>query len=197
MLTNAGLSLLATALQTPGADAGISYVSVGLGAGTLASALVNGTNYTSLSLAAPLVSGIAVGQSLTIIDSFGDTQILSATGNLAGSSTVGVASFLANANYAIGSGVVNTPAQTDSTLQNEQVRLAAIPGVAGATPGESLNAGYFDPTQPSATYLEVGYYGGSTATSAIGTGIMIARDVQFWAHTQNLDSASFQLDSIL
>ncbi|MDE1904951.1 MAG: hypothetical protein KGH75_00690 [Rhodospirillales bacterium] len=199
VLTNGGLTLWATALQTAGANTAITYVEVSTGMGTLTAALVSGTAYTSITLAAGIPNAIANGQSLTLIDSTGDTQVITGTGNSPGDTVIAVSSFTANANYAIGSGVVTTPAATDTQLyaQSTAYRIGATPGVAGAAAGESLNTGYFDPTTPTATYLEVGYWGGSTATSSAGTGTLLARDVQFWSHTNNVDSASFQLDSTL
>ena len=147
VFTNGGLSLLATALQANGTSSAISYVSVGLGAGTLATALVNGSPYTSLSLQVALAVNIGAGQSLTLFDGVGDTQVITASGagNIIGATSITVTCFNANANYAIGSGVVNTPAATDIQLQNEVVRLPAIPGFPGANPGESLNGSYFMP----------------------------------------------------
>jgi hypothetical protein len=199
VLTNGGLNLLATALQTAGANTAITYVEVGTGLGTLSSALTSGTNYTSIILSVGIPVAIANGQSLTLIDSTGDTQVVTATGNSVGDNNIGVSSFTANANYAIGSGLVTTPAATDTQMNAEATayRIAATVGVAGASAGESLNTGYFDPTTPTAQYLEVSYWGGSTATSSAGTGTMMARDIQFWDHTNGADSASYQLDSVL
>lgn len=199
VITNGGLNLIASALQTSGANVAVTYVSVGLGAGTLSAALTSSTAYTSLSLQAPLVYSISPGQSLTLIDALGDTQAVTTTGtNSAGSSTINVVSFVASANFAIGSGVVNTPAATDTQLQNEaSPRVAATPGSAGALAGESLNSAFFNPAIPANTYLEVGYWGGSTATSSLGTGTLMARGIQFWAHTLGADSATYQLDTII
>src|SRR5487761_2134909 len=199
VLTNGGLNLWATALQIPGANTAITYVEVGTGLGTLSTALTSGTAYTSLILSVGLTIAVANGQSLTLIDSTGDTQVVTATGNNIGDNNIGVSSFTANANYAIGSGLVTTPAATDTQLNAEATayRIAATTGVAGASAGESLNTGYFDPTAPTGQFLEVGYWGSSTATNVVGTGILIARDVQFWNHTNGAGSASFQLDSTL
>lgn len=197
MFTNVGLTLLATALQTPGANAGISYVSLGVGCGVLSSALTNGSMYTSLSLTSPLTRPLANGQSLTIMNSLSATQIVTSLGALLGASSIPVSSFTASTTFAVGSGVVTTPATTDVGLFQELVRSAAFGGTAGGSPGESLNGAYFDPTTSTNLYLEVGYFGSSTATSILGTGILIARDVQFWNHTVGADSALFNLDSIL
>lgn len=195
--TNVGLTLLATALQTSGANVAITYVALGTGCGTLASALTGGQAYTVLLLAAGLPAPLANGQSLTIVDATGDTQIVTCTGNNAGDIAIAVQSFTASANFAVGSGVTTTPGATDNALFNEQTRVEANTGTAGANPGESLNSGYVDPSAPSGTYVEVGYYGGSTATGAAGSGILMARDIQYWAHTYNVDSAQFQLDSTI
>jgi hypothetical protein len=197
VFTNVGLSLMATALQTPGANAGISYVAIGLGAGTLSTALTSGNPYTSLALAAPLVGTIAVGQSLTLFDSLGDTQAVISTGANPGATSIGVNSFIAGANFGVGTGVVNTPSVSDTRLQNEVARVGTTGGAPGSIPGESLNFAYFDPGALTNIYIEVGYYGGNTASLTLGSGILIARDVQYWNHTQNVDSAGFQLDSIL
>ena len=197
--TNAGLTLLADAWQTNGAQTAITYVALGLGCGTLASPLTSGTPYTAVPLASGLVAALSVGQSLTLIDSGGDTATLTVAspGASIGATSVPINSFTPSVNFAAGSGVTTTPAATDLSLFNEVYRLAALSGVAGATPGESLNAAYFDPSTPAATYVEVGYFGGSTASSSAGTGTLIARDVQFWAHTLGADSASFQIDTKL
>ena len=196
--TNAGLTLLATAWQSNGADVGITYVGLGLGCGTLASALTSGTPYTALALAAALTANLAIGQALTLINSAGNTvsATVAAPGALAGATTIPITSLTPTNTYGIGSGVTTTPAATDTTLFDETYRIAAIPGSPGANPGESLNNTYFDPSAPSATYVEVGYFGG-TASSTPGTGTLVARDVQLWIHTVNTDSASFQLDTKL
>jgi hypothetical protein len=197
--TNVGLTLFATAIQTNGAQVAITYVALGTGCGTLASGLTSGLSYTTLTLAAGLPSGLASGQSLTLINTNNvDTQVVTTSASvLAGATSIPVTSFTASATFAVGSGVTTTPAATDTALYNETVRLAATPGNAGAQPGESLNSGYFDSTTATATYVEVGYFGGSTATATLGTGTLMARDVQFWAHTLGSDSASPQLDSKL
>jgi hypothetical protein len=196
VFTDGGLNLLATALQTTAGNAAMTYVAVGLGAGTLASTLTSGSPYTSLPLVLPLAVGVANGQLLTIIDTTGDTQIVTATGNSIGATALGVLSFVASATFVAGSGIVNTPDPSDNALQNETWRVPSAPGAAGAGTGESLNTGYVDPSAPTAQYLEVGFYGG-TATGSLGSGTLIARDVQFWTHVTNMDSASFQLDSTI
>src|SRR5215469_2137376 len=168
--TNNGLTFYATLLQSS-----VTYVAVGLGAGTLSSALTSGSPYTSLGLAVALVNPIGAGQSLTLLDSTGDTQVVTVAnpGALAGATSIPVVSFNASANFPIGTGVVNTPAQTDSSLQNETFRLLANPGTIGSNAGEFLCSGYFDPTTPAAQYMEVGWFGGTTASATLGTGVLI------------------------
>ena len=196
--TNAGLTLLATAWQSNGADVGITYVGLGLGCGTLASALNSGTAYTSLPLAVALTGSLSIGQALTLINSAGNitSATVASPGASPGATSIPINSLTPTNTYGIGSGVTTTPAATDTTLYDETHRIAAIAGSPGANPGESLNNTYFDPSAPSATYVEVGYFGG-TASGTPGTGTLIARDVQFWAHTAGVDSASFQLDTKL
>ncbi len=199
VLTNAGLTLLSTAIQTNGASVAITYVSVGTGAATLTAALSNGTNYTSIATTA-LAVNLSAGQLLTIFDGLGNVQsvTVASPGASIGANSVPVNSFTAAVNLAIGAGVVTTPALTDIAMNAESYRLATTPGVAGANPGESLSPGYFDPSvAPTALYLEVGYWAGSTAGAGLGTGTLFARDFLFWNHTQNVDSANCQADITL
>lgn len=196
--TNAGAQLLATAWQSNGAAVAPTYAALGTGCGTLASALTSGSPYTSLPLAAGLPAPLAVGQSLTLIDAGGDTQVVSvaAPGAAVGATSIPVASFTASATFAIGSGVAPTPSVTDTTLFNETYRIVAPAATAGGSAGESLTRVYFDPSAPTATYLEIGYYAG-TASGALGSGTLLARAAIFWAHAQNADSMTHQLDTTL
>ena len=196
--TSAGATLLATAWQSNGAKVAPIYAALGTGCGTLASALSSGTPYTALSLAAGLPAALSVGQSLTLIDAGGDTQVVSvaAPGAALGATSIPVASFTPSATFAIGSGVAPTPSATDIMLFNELTRVAAPAATAGASAGESLARVYFDPSAPSATYAELAYYAG-TATSALGSGTLLARTVIFWTHAQNADSMTYTLDTTL
>ncbi|HET9109682.1 MAG TPA: hypothetical protein VFN78_02540 [Ktedonobacterales bacterium] len=196
--TNQGLNLLATALQTNGAQVAITWVAIGTGCGTLASALTSGTAYTALSLAAGLPAPLASGQSLTLLNTAGDSETVTTSASvLAGATSIPITSHTPTHTFGIGSGVTTTPAATDTALYNETYRLAATPGSAGASYGESLNPAYFDPTAPGGTYVEVGYYAGSTAGSGAGTGTLMARDTQLWIHTLNADSGFYQLDTTI
>ncbi len=200
VLTNTGADLWSTAMQTNGAQTAVTYVSVGTGVGTLGAALTNGSNYTALTLAGSGASiALSAGQQLTLIDGLGDTQVVTVAspGASIGATSIPVTSFTANANFAIGAGVATTPTANDTALNSGEVRIAATPGSAGAAAGESLNTAYFDPTTATGLYLEVGYWGGSTATATPGTGTLIARDVQWWNHTQGADSALPELDITL
>jgi hypothetical protein len=198
--TNVGLQLVATAVQTAGANAAASWVDIIPGCGTLASALASGTAYTSLSLNAGLPVALSAGQSLTITNGT-STQTVTTSGPASiGATSIPVNSFTANANYAINvTGVCPTPLATDTALYNgsSAIRVAATAGVAGSNPGESLSAGYFDGTQATAIYMLVGYFGGSTATSTPGTGTLMIEDVQYWSHVINMDTNMYQADSTI
>ena len=199
VITNAGLTLLATALQTPGAQAAVTYVAIGTGAGTLSGAITAGVAVTALALDAGLPASLAANASLTVTDGTNsETVTVTAAGAAQGATSIPITSWTPAHSYAAhATGVVPTPLAAHLALYNETVRVAANAGVAGANPGESLSSGYFDGTQPTATYLQVGYFGGSTASATLGSGTLIAEDVQYWNHTLNSDSASFQLDSTI
>lgn len=199
VITNAGLTLLATALQTPGVSAGVSFVGIGTGCGTLALPVTSGSGLSSLPLDAGLPANLSAGQQLTVTDgSNSETVTVGAGGALAAATSIPINTWIpANSYAAHTTGVVPVPQASDIALYNESARVAANPGVPGANPGESLNSGYFDGTQPTGIYMLVGYFGGSTATSSTATGTLIAEDIGYWNHILNTDSASFQLDSTL
>ena len=202
LITNAGLNLLATAVQTPGVQAAITYVDIVPAVGTLASALTASTPYTSLALDVALPVALAANQNLTVTDGTNTFAVqVTGAGAAMGATTIPINSATPANNFAAHTtGVALTPAAGDTALYNGTaagIRVAAPVGSAGANPGESLNNGYFDGTQATAIYLSVGYFGGSTATATAGTGTLIAEDTQYWNHTLNADSASFQLDSTI
>ena len=200
-ITNIGQTLLATALQTPGAQAAIVFVDIAPGCGTLASGITASNPTTSLPLNAGLPAALGAGQALTITDGVNtDTCTVASGGAAQGATSIPVNSFTPAHTYAANTtAVAPTPTAFDLALYNGAagIRVAANAGIPGANPGESLNNGYFDGTQPSNTYMTVGYWGGPTATSTPGTGTLIAEDVQYWAHTLNQDSASFLFDNTL
>jgi len=94
-------------------------------------------------------------------------------------------------------GVCPTPAVTDSALYNETARVAITAASAGAGVGESLNAGYCDGTQATAVYLLVGFFGGSTASSSVTTGVLMGEDIVYWEHVLNADSNQYQADNTI
>jgi hypothetical protein len=198
VLTNAGLTLIATALQTNGASVAISYVALGTGCGTLSAAITSGVAQTSLALDTALPANVANGASLTVTDGVHSETVTCNGGATAGATSIPINSWTPSNSYAAHTtAVAPTPIAADTALYNEVTRVAANAGAAGASPGESLNSGYFDGTQATNVYMQVGYFGGSTATSSSGTGTLIAADIQYWNHTVNVDSATYQLDSTL
>src|SRR5512146_2159596 len=104
--TNAGLTLLATAWQSNGADVGITYVGLGLGCGTLASALNSGTAYTALPLTVALTGSLSIGQALTLINSAGNTvsATVASPGASPGATSIPINSLTPTNTYGIGSG---------------------------------------------------------------------------------------------
>ena len=196
--TNGGLTLAATALQTTSGNAAITYVGIGSGAGTLSVAITAGAPLTSLTLDAGVPVALTNGQSLTVTDGTNSETVTTSAGVGVGVATIPITSWTpVNAYAAHTSGVAPTPLITDTALYNELTRLAANSGSAGANPGESLNTGYFDGTQATAFYMQVGFFGGATATASVNTGTLIFEDIQVWSHTLNADSAMFQADSQL
>lgn len=196
--TNAGLNLIASAVQSASASCAITYVGISPGCGTLASALTSGNSYTTLTLDAGIPAGLSNGQSLTITDGTNTQTVTTSSSVPALGTSIPVASFTASHNFAAHTtGVAPTPAASDLALYGESARIAANVGTAGAAAGESLNAGYFDGTQPSGTYLMVGYFGGSTATSSVGTGTLMGEDIQYWNHTLESDSNMYQADNVI
>lgn len=197
-IANTGLNLLAGALITPGTNAAvISYVAIGTGTGTLSSGLTAGT-LTSVLPVNALAANVAAGQALTIISgATTDTVRVSLAGALAGATSIPILPWTPTFSFPSGSGVVNTPSATDTQLQAEATRVATSAASVGATAGETLISGYFDPTTASGTYLEVGYFGGSGASLTANSGTLVCRDVMYWAHTLNADSLTDQLDSIV
>ena len=196
IFTNAGQTLLATALQTPGAQTAITYVDISPGCGALASGVTQGVAATALPLAAALPATLASGQSLTVTDGVNSETVTTSGSVSAGATSIPITSWTPAHSYAANvTGIAPTPTASDVALYNATVRVAASAGSAGSNPGESLSSAYFDGTQATSVYMAVGYYGGSTATTTLGTGTLIAEDIQYWSHTLNNDSASFQLDS--
>lgn len=196
-ITSAGQTLLAGRLISSTADSPLlTYVGLGLGCGLLTNALTNGNTYTSLQVPA-LTANVAAGASITIINGT-NTQVVtdSGSGATAGATTINVNSFVANATYAIGSGVVTTPIASDTRLFNESFRNVLSAGVTGGAAGEVLASLYVAPTDgATTTYIEVGWFAGNAATASINTGVLVARAVYWFPHTVGVDSAMAQLDT--
>lgn len=194
VITNNGLSLLAQALISSGANAAISYVAIGSGLTTTTGALTSGVAVTSLPVAA-LPFAVTAGQSLTLVNDTISATVTASSAALVGATSISITSFTPSSTFASGSGVLFTPSATDIQLQNETARVPIAAGVVGAAAGETLVSGYFDPSTATGTYVEVGYFGGATATSASNSGTLVARDLMWWPHTVNVDSYTNQLDS--
>lgn len=195
--TAAGRNLVAGAVQSTSNMCAMSYIAISTGCGTLATALSLGTSYTSLTLNANVPVSLAAGQTLVLTDGT-NTQTVVTSGSVTGGTTtaIPVVAFVASANFAINvTGVAPQPQASDISLYNETLRLAAFPGGAGAAPGESLTQGYFDGTQASGIYVLVGYFGGASATATLGSGTLMAADIQYWNHTINIDTMSYVADS--
>lgn len=214
--TQNGLSAVAQIVQGL-----ISYVSVGTGLGVLQTSLVSGTPYTSLTLQAGLPAALSVGQSLTVTDGTNVQLVTVASpGASIGATSIPVNSFTPTETFTAGAAAIaRTPSAADTQLDNEpsgcRVPTAAASG--GSNPGESLISGYFDGTQPSGPYVEVGYWGGPGVDSGPPNftpipngGTLFARDVVFWPHpltdgvytingkqVQIIDTIMFQLDGTL
>jgi hypothetical protein len=198
--TTQGLNLIASAVQNPGVNCAMAYVALSTGCGTLASpGITAGTPITSIPLNAGLPAALAAGQPLTITDGANSETAQVASGGAAlGATSIPITSWTPAQSYAANvTGIAPTPQASDTTLYAEAVRVAANPGTAGSNAGESLNTAYFDGTQPTAIYLLVGYFGGSSATGTIGSGLLMAADVQYWNHVANQDSNMYSADSTI
>jgi hypothetical protein len=196
--TTNGLNLAATAVQTAGANAAVTYVALSTGCGTLASSLTIGTVYTSLSLTGTLPANLASGQTLILTDGVNSQQVVTSASVSVGASSIPVVGFAASASFAASvTGIAPLPQASDVALYNESVRVAILASGAGAGAGESSISGYCDGTQPSNVYVLVGYFGGASATSSTGTGTLMIEDIQFWNHTINTDSNMYQADATI
>lgn len=193
--TTAGINLVATAVQSASANAAIAYVGLSTGCGTLGAPLTVGTVYTSLPLTGTLPANLASGQSLIITDGNNSQTVVTNGAVSAGASSIPVIGFAAAASFAASvTGVAPIPQASDIALYNESVRVAILANGAGAAAGETLASGYCDGTQPTNIYTMVGYFGGASATSSVGTGTLLIADNQYWNHTVNTDSNMFQAD---
>lgn len=196
--TTVGRNLVASAVQSSSASAAISYIGLSTGCGTLSSGLAASSVYTSLSLTATLPANLSSGQSLTISDGTNAQTVTTSASVSAGATSIPVNGFTALHTFAATTtGVSPTPVVGDVALYNESVRIPVLANGAGAGAGETLSQGYADGTQPTGLYTSVGYFGGSTATSSIGTGTLLVEGSQYWDHILNADSFMYEADATI
>lgn len=196
--TNNGLTLIATAVQTPSANVAPSFVGISPGCGTIASGIPSGTPITSLPLDAVLPVNLSGSQQLTVTDGTNSETVTTSGPVTAGAASIPIASWTPVHTYVSHvTGVCPTPLVSDTALYNETQRIAVSATSAGGSAGESLIAGYFDSTPPTAIYLLVGWFGGAGATSSVGTGTIMAEDIVLWNHTNNADTFMYQGDGFL
>jgi hypothetical protein len=86
------------------------------------------------------------------------------------------------------------PAATDTQLGAETFRKAVTIANNGGSPGEILIVMYLAPNEYLANIQEVGFFGGSSASSAANSGVLLAHGL--YAHNPhvNTESIQFQLD---
>lgn len=92
-------------------------------------------------------------------------------------------------------GTDNTaPAAGNTKLGNEVFRKAISSYVNGGSTGEILANCYLAPTDAVGVVIaEVGIFGGSSASSAANSGVLLARGL--YSHTKtNIESVTLQLD---
>lgn len=197
--TNAGLNLIASAVQAPGINHAITYIGIGPGCGTLSAGLTSGVAAGSIGLDAALPANLAGGTVLVITDGTNtDTATVVGGGALAGATSIALSGYTPAHTYAAHTTVVAPQMGAgDTALYAETVRVPTGLGSAGGAAGESLNSAYFDASIASAIYIQVGYFGGDAAMAATGTGTLMAEDTIYWNHTVNADSATYQLDNTL
>jgi hypothetical protein len=94
---------------------------------------------------------------------------------------------------ALGSGTT-TPTAADTKLVNEVFRKAVTSYTNGAT-GEIFINMYLAPTDAIGDDIEeVGFFGGSSATSAANSGVLLARGLYHHNAKTGLESIQFSLD---
>jgi hypothetical protein len=87
-----------------------------------------------------------------------------------------------------------SPTAADTKLGNEVFRKAVTSYTNGAT-GEILINMYLAPTDAIGDDIEeVGFFGGSSASSAANTGVLLARGLYHHNAKTSLESIQFQLD---
>lgn len=181
-IVTSGKNLLRDILRGAVADGQIHYVALGTAPTTLTNGLTSGNNYTSLAVGA-LPFAIPSGTSLTLVNG-ATTQVITTSANAASNATsITVTSFTASATFPVGTAVMQTPAVGQTTLDNEQFRKAITSTSAPAT-GAAKNTVYIAPPEAiSSSFViqEIGWFAGSTTTSAANSGTMIARVLYYRA----------------
>jgi hypothetical protein len=94
-------------------------------------------------------------------------------------------------------GTSNTSPTAGDTKLGAEVFRKAISSYASGGTGESLANGYIAPTEAVGISInEVGFFGGSSATSVANSGILIARGL--YAHTKlGTESITLQFDETI
>ena len=88
-----------------------------------------------------------------------------------------------------------TPTVNDHTLGHETYRKAVTSYTNGSAPGEVLVDMFLgDNDAVGLTTLEVGVFGGKTATSSANTGVLVAHGLYTMSSKTNLQSFLFQFD---
>ena len=88
-----------------------------------------------------------------------------------------------------------TPAAIDTQLGTEVFRKAVSSYATGGSPGEILINLYLSPSDAVGVNIqEVGFFGGHTANSNAGTGILLAHGLYSHSSKLNTESIQFTLD---
>jgi hypothetical protein len=193
-VTNAGLNMIRDAMLGRLTSPQVYYLGVGTGLTTLSAGLTSGNAYTSLSVAA-LPLAVSSGQSLTLTNGT-NSQVVTASANASvGATTIAVTSFNANYSYpATSTAIVNTPAATDTLLQNEQFRKYYATVLNGSAQGEGIMRCYLAPQDALIQIAEFGWFATSTATSTFNTGVLVARAVYSLSTGVKTNLQSIQVD---
>lgn len=192
-LTNNGLNLYRDVMTGAQSNGQVYYLALGNGGATLNAALTNGNVYTSLTTTA-LPAALTSGQSITLVSVTGAaSQVVTLSANASlGATSISVTSFTANFSYAVGDGLVNTPALTDTQLQGEFFRKAVTSVANGGSAGEALITVYLAPSDANNQIFEIGWFAGASATASANTGVLLARGIYVHTHT-GLESIQFTL----
>ncbi len=172
VLTTAGQALYA-AVQS-GTQLKFTRMQIGGGqlgfTDTLASALVSGTVYTSLTVGA-LAYGIASGSSIVIGSGATTQTVTTSASTAAGATNISVTSYTANATYAVGASITLTADETQLTALIDPISYFNINSISTASSTAQINALYQNTSLAVSTYTsEIGLF----ADNASGTEILYA-----------------------